>query len=759
MKHIFLQITNFFLILLFCRCNQNINDNIIIINKLNSPFAISEDLIIPKSSNLVIEKGAVIIISDSVNIKIYGKLTINGTKKNPVIIKTENDTISWGRIIINSTEKSTIKYTNFINGALTAYNSNFYISNSNFEFRHNRKFDGWPIIYLINSKSIVNNISVINKIDKYVGEGINCIGGSVECLNNTIDNMPDAIEVTRVSKSKIAGNLIQNCYDDAIDINASFDVDIYNNLITHTEDNGISIGGDQSFNDSVKFGKSFNINIIQNIIYKVKTGISVTDSSQVYIESNNICSCNVGIKLFQKNNLFGGAFTEITNNVLLKNNNDYITENSEINEINTLSDFKTQNNEKNELILDTNNFFIKSSKISKDKTFYRFNKIDTNSIISVNNLPQMFINTFPKVINYDEKIDAIFQVYDNKLKTNSGKITIKIRGSSSVDYPKKSYELETEKKQCIINLPEETDWVLYAPSIDKSLLRNALAYSLGQKMSIKSPKFRFLNLYVNDENYGLYLLIQKIKCSEGFVNIEELSEIDSCKPAISGGYIFKIDKGTGANNWISLCNSDSNHLVNYYIHYPKPNSINESQKKYIIQYIKKFESKISKMPLDHNVIDSQSFISYILVNELMKNFDSYRASVYFYKNRNSDKLFIGPIWDFDISSGLALYEEFNTHTGFVFEINDDYRKYIPLWWYNLISDEFFSIKLKEKWFELRKHELSDTQLINLINNLNSQIKNYSIEKETNRLKDWILKRALWIDENIELINIKASAYK
>ena len=753
MKKILILLTVFPSILLLGLCSQVSDNETIVINKSNSPFIITEDLIVPKNSQLIIEKGAEIILSDSVNIFIYGKLSMNGTKKNPIIIKSNNDTVSWGRIIIKSEKNANIEYVNFINGAITSYNSGVYLSNSKFEFIHTRKIDGYPIVYFINSKTAILNCIISNKIDKYVGEGINCIGGNVECVNNTIKNVPDAIEVTRVTKSKIAGNTIQNCFDDAIDLNASHDVDVCNNLITNTEDKGISVGGDQSFNDSVKFGKSFNINIKNNFIYRVKIGVSVSDSSQIKLESNNICNSKIGIKLHQKNKFYGGAFAELNNNILFQNEKDLIVENSQIINTNTLSSYET------ELSLDTNEFYIFSKNKLDNSSFFRLNKIDSTKILSENNLPKMFINTFPKIIHTDEKTEANFQVFDNKTKLNSDQITIKIRGSSSVEFPKKSYEFETSKLQSILNLPDENDWVLYGPSIDKTLLRNAFAYSVGQKLNIKSPQFKFLNLYVNGENYGLYLLIQKIKLSKEFLNIEELLETDVEKSKISGGYIFKIDKGTGANNWQNLCVSEKNELANYYIHYPKPKNLNQIQKEYITNYIKNFESKISKNPIDINSIDVESFVDYIIVNELMKNFDAYRASLYFHKFRNSENVFLGPIWDFDISSGLALYNEFNTHEGFVFEIKNDFRKYIPLWWYNLISDEQFSNLIKHRWFELRKNDLSDIQLSNLFVDLDSQIKIFSNEKESKNLQLWILNRAKWLDKNIETIDKKALIYR
>lgn len=68
----------------------------------------------------------------------------------------------------------------------------------------------------------------------------------------------------------------------------------------------------------------------------------------------------------------------------------------------------------------------------------------------------------------------------------NGYAGIEIRGQSSQHlFPKKSYGFETrdakgeDLKVTLLGLPEESDWVLYAPYTDKTLLRNALTFYLG----------------------------------------------------------------------------------------------------------------------------------------------------------------------------------------------------------------------------------------------------------------------------------------
>ena len=49
----------------------------------------------------------------------------------------------------------------------------------------------------------------------------------------------------------------------------------------------------------------------------------------------------------------------------------------------------------------------------------------------------------------------------------------------------------------LLGLPEENDWILYAPWSDKSLLRNVLIYSLSNEMGRYAPRSKFVELYEN----------------------------------------------------------------------------------------------------------------------------------------------------------------------------------------------------------------------------------------------------------------------
>ncbi len=74
-----------------------------------------------------------------------------------------------------------------------------------------------------------------------------------------------------------------------------------------------------------------------------------------------------------------------------------------------------------------------------------------------------------------------------------GRIEIETRGQSSQMFPKKSYALELADDTALLGLPEDDDWVLYAPYNDKTLMRNVVAYRTARAIGRFAARTRFVN--------------------------------------------------------------------------------------------------------------------------------------------------------------------------------------------------------------------------------------------------------------------------
>ncbi|MBV5312415.1 MAG: CotH kinase family protein [Prolixibacteraceae bacterium] len=410
---------------------------------------------------------------------------------------------------------------------------------------------------------------------------------------------------------------------------------------------------------------------------------------------------------------------------------------------------------------------------------------------SSSNLPLVFINTNGQTIADDPKITAdLGIIWNGPGKRNAltdpknnynGKIAIEVRGSSSQMFPKKGYGFETKSSTLadidvsLLGMPEENDWVLYAPYTDKTMVRDVLTYTLDASLGHWSPRCRYVELFLNGNYQGVYVLMEKIKRNKNRVDIAKLLTTDNSGENLTGGYIVKIDKATGGGGegWSSNYYNVVGRTF-YQYDYPKSKEITAAQRNYILTYVGNMErtlyiEKFTGVGSYHDFMNDSSFIDFMIINELAKNVDGYRLSSYLYKGKN-DRVNCGPIWDFNLTYGNADYYNGWIATGFQYQANmgmDGWQN--PFWWSKLMKDSEYVKKLRRRWSLLRKKELSDHRINFVIDSLTSLIseakdRNYqrwtgvigvdiwpnyyvgsTYNDEVNWMKSWIDQRLFFLD--------------
>lgn len=107
---------------------------------------------------------------------------------------------------------------------------------------------------------------------------------------------------------------------------------------------------------------------------------------------------------------------------------------------------------------------------------------------------------------------------------------IRVRGNNTAEYDKKPYRIKFNKKRGMLGLNDDAEcksWVLLAEWKDTSMLRNALAYRLGNGIlrdDLYCTDFRFTEVYVNDNYNGLYLLAEQQQVNKNRVDVAEPDE-------------------------------------------------------------------------------------------------------------------------------------------------------------------------------------------------------------------------------------------
>ena len=419
------------------------------------------------------------------------------------------------------------------------------------------------------------------------------------------------------------------------------------------------------------------------------------------------------------------------------------------------------------------------------------------------NLPIVVIDTHGQEILDEPKISADMGVIDNgegvrnnvtdPFNAYDGPIGIEIRGSSSQMFPKKQYGFETRDSignnfnVPLLGLPGESDWVLSAQYNDKSLMRDALVFSLANATGHYASRARYCELVLNGQYAGVYILFEKVKRNKNRVNITKMTSTDTTGDAVTGGYLIKIDKieGTETEGWFSqyLPYPGSAHRIYYQFEYPKSADLTMSQRVYIVNYIKAFESMMEGSGYADTLtgypamIDVSAFVDIVLLGELSKNVDDYRLSLFLSKDRDSKggKLTPGPAWDYNLGFGNCDYYDASLIAGLnilylttnsSFMMYDDYQ--VPFWWKKLFVDPAFQARLKQRWHELRAGPFSTALVHAYIDSVaalldEAQVRNFTqwpvlgtyvwpnayigatYAAEIAYLKQWISDRARWLD--------------
>lgn len=421
---------------------------------------------------------------------------------------------------------------------------------------------------------------------------------------------------------------------------------------------------------------------------------------------------------------------------------------------------------------------------------------------SSSNLPIISINTNGQQIPDDPKITADMGIIFNAANARNnltdpfnhynGKIGIEIRGQSSQMFPMKSYSIELRDAggnsvdRSLFGLPKEADWVLYAPYTDKTLMRNFLAYTMSRELGHWAANCRFVEVVINGDYKGVYIFMERIKRGSGRVPIPKMSATDVSGDAVTGGYIFSLDKEP--DGWFSsyptpgATSANSNRRFSYV--YPKVENIVQAQKDYLKSYVDSFERALAGNNFQDPVngvrrfANLPSFIDYFIVNEVSRNVDGYRLSTYMYKDRasNNGKIVAGPVWDYDLAFRNADYCNGSFTSGWAYQFNTvcpgDGAGLIPFWWNRFMQDTAFVANLRCRWKEQRQQSISNARLYRLVDSVSNllseaQVRHFqrwqilgkyvwpnpqpiptSYAEELSTLKVWLDNRLQWIDANL-----------
>lgn len=382
-------------------------------------------------------------------------------------------------------------------------------------------------------------------------------------------------------------------------------------------------------------------------------------------------------------------------------------------------------------------------------------------------IPRIVIETegHREIKDRETEIPAKLQIWGEKApESEIMELTIRGRGNTSWDTPKKSYKIEFTDKQSILDMPKDRDWALISNYVDKTLMKNYLMYHLSAKLeAYYAPRCEFVELYINNEYLGVYLLTETIKISKNRLNI----------PQNDNSYIVEFDSKYRDDEQVifsKILQTNSNEKA-FRVHAPKNASTKILSE--IQNHITNFELYLKTIhPQKNNQleqwIDVSDYVKHYWVQEFSKNPDAWFLTSVYFSWIKEGVIRMGPVWDFDLAFGGHANE-------LPFEEYENLSRLEPQGWYTntfywnkyLFRDSLYSDAIKQHWLKNRDTFCNVLSSIDSIatklhsaakNNfkkwdiLNSTKYKYhpksfnSYNDAIEDLKDWIQKRILWINQ-------------
>lgn len=373
-------------------------------------------------------------------------------------------------------------------------------------------------------------------------------------------------------------------------------------------------------------------------------------------------------------------------------------------------------------------------------------------------LPVIYVTTPQQtpILSKDDWVkDGNIRIWTtNGIINDLGGTSVKGRGNSTWSFPKKPYAIKLDKKAEVLGMPKHKRWVLLANWIDRTLMRNHIAFTIAKNTESLpwTPRGEFVELILNGKHLGNYYLCEQIKIDKSRVNIAEMESTDIDGDAITGGYLLEMDINYDE---VNKFHTDIRNLpVN--IKEPDEDVLVDKQFNYIRNYINQVERAIYADNFSINghsyteYIDVNSFIDWWLVHELARNGEpGWPKSSYMYKDKNS-KLVAGPVWDFDYQTFVPYEEFYMTHGIWYsrFFENSDFVELVKQKW-NSSKFVFESIvsEIDNTALKIEKSEKVNSKMWPLIDNINGD-EGMTFEEAVTRMKKTYQDRISWMNKAI-----------
>jgi hypothetical protein len=311
-------------------------------------------------------------------------------------------------------------------------------------------------------------------------------------------------------------------------------------------------------------------------------------------------------------------------------------------------------------------------------------------------LPLVVVRTAGPVPD-DPKVAARMRVIDRpgaRANTPShagnvyaGRAGIETRGHSSQLFAKKQYGIELRDRDgegrdaALLGMPADDDWVLTANYSDKTLMRNAVGYRIARTVFGRyAPQTRYVELILNGNYRGVYLLTQRLELEDGRVEPGD-------------GWLLELTFGYQARGERHFRSPRTGRPLLY----TDPDDPGRREARAIRADVLRLERALYGRGFRHPErgwrahLEPAAAVDYALLQELFNNPDAFHGSTYFHRPPDG-RILLGPLWDLDIAMGNHRVDRFRTARGW----HIGGRPYIE----RLYRDRRFIRAMADRWREL-----------------------------------------------------------
>lgn len=312
-------------------------------------------------------------------------------------------------------------------------------------------------------------------------------------------------------------------------------------------------------------------------------------------------------------------------------------------------------------------------------------------------LPTLYIDSGSGSMDYihEEKGNmegGRFSLYMPDGEISCGGILDEIKGRGN-DWliPKKSYSLQLASDADLLGMGQAEKWILLSNAFDPSHVRNKLIYDFAGEVGLDfSPESTWVDLYLNGEYAGLYLLCERNELHPQRVSLEG-----------EGQYLVSMDLGWRLEqNRKPFLTTDAGY--SFRVH---DSQLEDAALQRLLQSVENAitaENGIDPLTGKHwtELIDLDSWVKKYLLEEVFGNGDGGAISQYYYGSSDDLRMYAGPAWDYDVSMGNALAWRVKAPNSLFAGRPRIWSSISPSWYYGLYQQDSFYERMTQEYQEV-----------------------------------------------------------